>query len=420
MNALIVLFALALPTQQTGQSLYSRIVQNPTGQNGYEEYVRAADRALAVDLREAVDAIDVNDGESTRLSRIKDVVDKSNDIARLIEVGNRKPAMYPALMNFETLLPELGTFRTIARALAARAEWQFSQGQPNTAIDTTLQLMAFSEGIASAGPVIHYVVATRAKTYALGVLSKHRGRIALPGAAAIQLYAMLALDRPSSLLASLRIEFEAVIASLDAVIDNPEAVSFLPSDKLEQLKGISSARRALIKSEIVFAMTKTYEARMAMFERPEREWESVAEQSESVAQPTDPIAQWLHDVVLPLNLRMERFEQVRRAQLRLLILHAAIIEYRWTHGQWTYGQLPSSLSELDVPISIIDPLTGEPFKYELVGDDYDLYSEGTPGTGRIDLNWRSSSSSDELMPPSTTMLRRASSSTTSAIRLGTP
>ncbi|MCH7903712.1 MAG: hypothetical protein IH944_04000 [Armatimonadetes bacterium] len=418
MTALIILFAAVVP-QQASQSLYSRIVQNPTGRNGYEEYVMAADRVIVGDLREAVDAIDIDDGESTRLARIKIVFDKSHDIARLITTGNRKSSYYPNAMNFETLLPELGQFRIVSRVLAARAEWQFSQGQPNEAIETTVDLMAFSEGVAGAGPVIHYLIGTAGKNNALGSLSKHRGRIALPGAADLQLFGQWALERPSPLLAALRTEYEGIIASMDGLLTNRELTGIAPELK-KQLQEMSAVRWALIKDETVFALTQTYDARMAMMDQPESEWESIAEQIGTVAKLADPVAQLVFESILPMNMRIEKYELVRRAQFRLLVLHAGIIQYKWTHGKRTYGQLPDSLADLDVPISIIDPLTGEPFKYELVDDEYDLYSEGTPGTGRIDLNWRSTSSSNELMPPNLAMLSRASSSTTSATRLGTP
>ena len=419
MTALIILLAIAAP-QQASQSLYSKIIRETTGQNGYEEYVMAADRAIAAGLREAVGAIEIDDGESTRLSRIKIVVDKSNDIARLISTGNRKRAYYPNAMNFETLLPELGWFRVVSRALVARVEWQFSQGRPNDAIETTVDILRFANGVAGAGPIIHYLVGTGHKTIALAVLFKHRARIALPGTQTLERFAIQSLNQPSPLLRALSIEFRAIMESLDSIIDDPILNVGFRNELTAHLESLPDARLQLVRSETKFAITKIYEARMDMLAQPETAWEELSQRLEDVARPADDVAQALVEMIQPMFTRVDQHEIARRAQLRLLILHAAIIEYRWTHGKWTYGQLPTSLSDLDVPISIIDPLTGEPFRYELVGEEYDLYSEGTPGTGRIDLNWRASFSNNELAPPSLTTLSRAFSSTTSATRLGTP
>ena len=46
-------------------------------------------------------------------------------------------------------------------------------------------------------------------------------------------------------------------------------------------------------------------------------------------------------------------------------------------------------------------------EHGLADDEYDLYSLGTPGTGRIDLNYRGGPSGTEPLPPSSANLRQA-------------
>ena len=133
---------------------YPKIIADPTGRNGYEEYVMAVDRLIELNLGRTTFEIDIEDGESTRLSRIKIVFDKSHDIARLIASGNRKPVYDPRSLDYETMYPELVYFRSVSRVLVARAEWQYSQGQPNAAVDTTLQLMTFLDSVAGVGGMI--------------------------------------------------------------------------------------------------------------------------------------------------------------------------------------------------------------------------------------------------------------------------
>jgi hypothetical protein len=58
------------------------------------------------------------------------------------------------------------------------------------------------------------------------------------------------------------------------------------------------------------------------------------------------------------------------------------VEYRWTNGYH-----PASLDQLRDPSVALDPLTGGKFHYERTPGSFALYSEGTPETGRIGLDW---------------------------------
>jgi hypothetical protein len=72
----------------------------------------------------------------------------------------------------------------------------------------------------------------------------------------------------------------------------------------------------------------------------------------------------------PLSRAVDLFTK-DRAQIRLLAVHAAIRRYRVEEGQ-----LPDSLAVLKLGELAIDPFTGKPFEYRVLGDGYRLRSAG--------------------------------------------
>ena len=84
-----------------------------------------------------------------------------------------------------------------------------------------------------------------------------------------------------------------------------------------------------------------------------------------------------------------------RTQLRLLRLHAKVIEYRWEHEQ-----LPESLKAAVSDGTEIDPLSGEAFVFERPGvASYRIYGKGMPGVGEIELRYRAPVREPEGTPP---------------------
>jgi hypothetical protein len=75
---------------------------------------------------------------------------------------------------------------------------------------------------------------------------------------------------------------------------------------------------------------------------------------------------------------------VSETRLRLLYIHAAILAYRWWHGN-----PPATLDALKLGDMAIDSFSGQPFVYKPTGYTYKLYSVGIkrqdgggkPGTG---------------------------------------
>jgi hypothetical protein len=82
-----------------------------------------------------------------------------------------------------------------------------------------------------------------------------------------------------------------------------------------------------------------------------------------------------------------------RVQLRLLRLHAKVIEFHWLHNRW-----PSKIEEFADAKTAFDPFEQGPFHYAVQGDSYRLYSMGIPGLGRIELKYKSAAASSGSGP----------------------
>jgi hypothetical protein len=75
-----------------------------------------------------------------------------------------------------------------------------------------------------------------------------------------------------------------------------------------------------------------------------------------------------------LEAPMRRMVELRCKQqslARMLACHAGLIRYRWERGS-----LPASLEELKLGDAIIDPFTGQPFRYQPQARRYILESVG--------------------------------------------
>jgi hypothetical protein len=69
--------------------------------------------------------------------------------------------------------------------------------------------------------------------------------------------------------------------------------------------------------------------------------------------------------------------------MRLLDLHARILDYRWNNLK-----LPEQLADAVPQALLFDPLSGQSFAYEKTATGYSLFSRGVPETGKIELKYR--------------------------------
>jgi hypothetical protein len=104
------------------------------------------------------------------------------------------------------------------------------------------------------------------------------------------------------------------------------------------------------------------------------------------------------EAVLPRGFSSFRgpviLELKRRAQLRILRLHARVIAYRFRNHR-----LPSALADAAPASEAFDTLSGEPFVYvRNAAGGYRIYSKGRSETGTIELHFEDKSAGPPAKP----------------------
>src|ERR1044071_6387605 len=141
---LLVIPLMAFPQQAVGayEDIFREFFPSPTGQNGYEELVKAGDVIKESALWKTMEP---RMGELTlaeqRQLMSDPAVRRALDLMRL---GIRKPVITPHKNgDDETRFPELSRFRSVARLLSIEMYVQLADGKVSQAIDTLADTLRF-------------------------------------------------------------------------------------------------------------------------------------------------------------------------------------------------------------------------------------------------------------------------------------
>jgi hypothetical protein len=362
------------------QSLFQQVIKKPSGNNGYEEYVQAADIALASRLQELQQALAAPEAKGTLFERQKAVANQCAKILALVKQGNEKPLFYPGEMTLSTSFPEIGPLRHAGLALITKAQVDFAEGRVVQAVDTLLAALIYGERISFVGPLIFDLIGRVITLSAMRSLNENMAMVSLPSAWEIQRVSEKLLENGNPWAVSMKAELEIIVPEVAARLKDPKLFEELDADDTlgAELNGLSQQRLSAISREVEFSLTRHYTELLRITELPESQWIVTANQTLPKARPQDEVAAKVFDAVLPTNDMGLRYEIVRRTHLRLLRVVGAVVEYRWTNG--------SHPASLDHSVAL-DPLTGGKFHYERTPGSFALYSDGTPETGRIGLDW---------------------------------
>jgi len=376
-----LLFVVAAQPQQQ-PDLYRTIIKKPTGENGYEEYLQAADIALAAKVSELVEFVEDTNQRGTKLDRQRMLVRQLGRLPSLVEQGNKKPVFYPNEMDFDTLLPELSAFRWVGRAMVIKADVHFADGQVNQGFSTLASVIEFGDKLSGSGPLIHNLVGRAINQPALQSLAKHANLMSVPAANDLQSRTKVLLNSPSPWINAMRIEMKAIVDSMPMFMDRIDdfvGTEGMTSD-LAAIKSLSDEQKKQVVNELRFTVTRHYQARLDMLQRPEKEWPKLAAQIDSIQGPDNPIAAAVFEAIVPAFARIDLYEIARRTHFRLIAAYSEVVKFRWDHGYY-----PGSLDQLEDTSVAYDPLTDGPFEYRRTETGFELYSKGTEETGRIDF-----------------------------------
>lgn len=358
-------------------SFFAAAFPNPTGANGWEEYVMASDIMSSPEANRAVNRFDLDTGTwDDSIESARATIRKYGNACDLIRIGNEKPLVYPWKED-EYGMPDdpvgMGYSRLV-KLLRDEIRVNFADGKPKAATDSILTGVVFARRY-SRGSMIEALRGSAWYAIISASFGRHLQSLDVASVRKLRLeFESQAAETPPFVRALIA-DFERDRTAAQEVFDNLEGDSefFEVPDAMIRA---TSAQKAIHLAQIDKEIVNIQSRMRAMFQREERFW------LDPGSEHPDPIVRYAIDRTL--YARMPMLAARNRTQLRLAALHCRIIEFKRTHNRW-----PNALAELGGREIWYDPASGGPFFYaKLTEQSYTLYSLGTPETGRIDLVWR--------------------------------
>jgi hypothetical protein len=359
---------------------FSKIFQNPTGQNGYEELVRAGDILLSSPVWVEFERMD--GAQAPTLATKRRVVFDSACRAALdmLKAGLQKPVRSPReKLDEETPLPELSAFRSLARLLGHEIYVQLADGRVSQAVDTLGLALKFGY-VVQVDTLIAGLVAIAVDAIAIRPIGDHleqlsvrdcdkllaiaRDWMLLPDPA----IAILQADKQHSLDAFRKYKADPVklLKMLDPGSLSPQSKKRI--DDLEQSYSQNPNLASASFDEAARLLSGQYDHAIASLSQPQ--WERKPFPPIDTQTEAGFLASEYGGGAVLLRV-LDRYTR-EMAQVQLLGVHAAI-----RRRLWEYNALPGSLDELKLGKMIVDPFSGRPFEYKrLVGNKYTLSSIG--------------------------------------------
>ena len=383
-----------------GKTLLEQIVPHPTGNNGYEEYLRAAqilrDPGAGIFLwwpewAPSGDALAAYRAEWARLSKLsllevrREAVKRFGRALDLVRQGNAKPIQLPLGGSPMDTFPR--EFKAIAKFARMDAYVRWADGDSRGATDTLLQCLTFSSR-ALPDSIISYLVGIAIDSVLLAGFEERLALLSEHDARALIDHATLLLKSPSRLLSAIRGERQVQIARLNELPVELEQGRGSDSEDplIRYLGSLNAAQRAQLVRLARAGAEEGYQKSLQLLSRPESEW--VFEQPEEPESPETPqtveeAAAWFTGPFPTLMPNLCRASATNMTQFRLLRLAARVIAFQWQHER-----LPPTLEDAAPAEEIADPLTGDKFQYTPMGETFRVFSKGVKATGEIDIRYR--------------------------------
>ena len=359
-------------TQDGPFDTLQKVIPNPTGKNGYEEFVVAS--AMIRYSTEITDAVEQN---RVTLKEKRQGVAMNRKALELFRAGLKKPILPPReKVGFDTVFPELGHFRDLARLLRWEQEVYLADGRVSQAISSWRDGMMFSRRIQMT-VLIAGLVGVACENINMVAVPHHLEQLSYSDCRQLQQAVTELLALPDPLPALLNAEFQ----TMDQMLSDLAKKRNLKLDDLvgeldEQQPGapdpLEVFRRDpgfLIQSipKVREILQRRHAELLSDARKPA--WERTPPEDDT-SQNSDPVER-LAAVFSPSLARVTDRYTVTQVRLRLLGTHAAVLSYRW----WN-DHPPASLEMLKLGDMAVDPFSGKPFKYVPSEFSYQLHSVG--------------------------------------------
>jgi hypothetical protein len=385
MIALLLASALALgqtapagvANQDRPKTPYETLFPNPTGKNGFEDYVLAAMAA-----RDAMKNI-YDRQWASEYERTREIASRGERAFALMREGNKKPVSDPRTkLDMDTLFPELAIFKELCKLAQADMYVRFANGDTAGATTTFIETATFVERSVPLPSLIACLVFIAQDAILLASFEQFAHRLALSDINRLEAYARgriqhtLPFDKAMDTELTLMEEFlKTPPDDLSVFGDDDDDEAFAAYGKLSP-----EERRALMEKALAINR-RNVERLVATYRGPESTWKLFEPEKTGNA-----MLDSLVSAITIGDMAGQLFSAVakQRTQWRLLLLHCLIEKYRILHAK-----LPQSLADLQRNDDIADPLTDDLFVYKPVSvRDFELYSKGTELTGPIAIRYR--------------------------------
>lgn len=445
---LIAALILAAPLlQEPTRSLFKEVVPQPTGKNGYEEYVRAADLIRQPDFgaysnwrtgfKTTYAGVNVAELDEAgrkdydlrrrlagmdRIAVFREMADRFEQAIPLVIQGTEKAVFNPRSdPDGVVIYPELAQFRNLSRLLVADAHVKFADGLTQSATHRLSDQLQFAQKIQQ-GTILHGLVGIACSAIGLSAYEERLMNMTpqdlqytrrtvtdllrdVPPIAEILAYEgkmvsrgidRIPIDKPVS-----EPQEEALASQMNAPMEVGAvgAEEEEPYDWQPDFYKLSKQRRESIRAEAVKRVNTLYATWRNRITQGEPRWlsgipEPKVEKNGMVENPPPTDDDGLADAVGMIKDSESILYQYvgavlrNRAQLRLLLLHTYVLNFRWSTGR-----LPTNLGEAAPADAIRDYLAGDAFQYKTTGPhSYRIFSKGNKSLGEVDLRYRRVSS----------------------------
>lgn len=393
-------------------SLYSKVILHPTGSNGYEEFVKAADLVYVDDYGAFKNWLDEERSPSRSATLIRppgveandcDLVVRRKFIDRfqgclpLIQRGNQMAAFDPRdKINAETTFPELAEFRRIAYVECCASHVAFADGQSYAGV------MRFEDGMTFGNKINGQVLIDRLVGIAVGSimlneLDDHWPQLSLADAEELESYFKKLLAAPSPMSDMLRREVKSIEDGLNEFFADKSTLQSVVGDDKKLKSAIAAmgpAEIAQLESDADREIESQYASAVAKLDASEPEQLDLKEmiRSEQMDDSRLPLAQRLAHAMVPTFSQLIVAEARNRTRLRLAYLTAKAVAFRWLNGR-----LPDRIEDFADKIERVDPTSGRLFKYVRTDRWFTLTRVGNDVLGAVPIV-RVGVPADDLLP----------------------
>jgi hypothetical protein len=367
---------------ETKQPSFPRLFRSATNNNGYEEWVQAAD---LIQNNADVDAA----GQPGATLTFKRHVLADRSVARallLVRAGMDKPVRSPREdFDENTAQPELLGLQQLARLLRTEQYVDLADGRVDAAIDALRVGLAFGYRIQT-DSLLSGVIGLAVDNIVLSEFARHLDQFSVHqcGEVVRIVKEFLSAENPAVRLMALekgyalksleirRSDPESLLdfARLLVTVSTPSGAGEDPemTANLQNLQDQLAARPqdlTAILDDAQVRINTLYDHMLLNMRLPLAQRKPL-----SIARANSPGTFLFRLTTADPQRILDRYTS-DQAKLRLLAVHALIRRYRWE-----YNALPTALTELQAPDLVKDPFTDDQIVYQRDGDSYTLYSKG--------------------------------------------